>query len=90
MPSIEFSDSLKKTVAKLCKRDKARYDALLRKIEEIIACEDLEHYKNLRKPLQHLKRVHIDTHFVLTFRYEKAEDKITFYDFAHHDDIYRR
>ena len=26
-----------------------------------------QHYKNLRKPLQHLKRIHVDKSFVLTF-----------------------
>ncbi|MBR9693448.1 addiction module toxin RelE [Candidatus Woesearchaeota archaeon] len=90
MRSYEFSDQLKKILAKLFKKDKKRYEILLKKVEEILVCEDIEHYKNLRKPLQHLKRVHIDTHFVLTFEYNKVDDSITFYDFDHHDVIYKQ
>lgn len=59
------------------------------KINEIATCDDVNHYKNLRNPLQHLKRVHIMSSFVLTFRYIESEDKIIFYDFDHHDNIYK-
>ena len=85
-----FSDTLKKSLSKLYKKDRTRYEAILKKVEEILTCEDIDHYKNLRKPLQHLKRVHIDTSFVLTFRYEKREDTVHFYDCDHHDHIYRK
>lgn len=88
MRKYEFSDPLKKLLVKHFKKDKARYEAIFKKVEEILTCEDVEHYKNLRKPLQHLKRVHIDTSFVLTFRHDKTEDVVYFYDFDHHDYIY--
>ena len=48
----------------------------------------IEHYKNLKSPKQHLKRVHIDRHFVLVFHYDKAKKHILFADFDHHDNIY--
>ena len=63
---------------------------LMKKIEEIIASGDIDHYKNLRKPLQNFKRVHIDAHFVLVFKYEKDKDIVYFYDFDHHDKIYKK
>ncbi len=72
----------------LCRKDKNTYQALVKKMQEILNCDDINHYKNLRKPLQHLKRVHISGPFVLTFRYEEAEDKIVFYNFDHHDNVY--
>ena len=49
----------------------------------------LNELNNLRKPLQHLKRVHIKSSFVLTFKYIGSEDKVVFYYFDHHDNIYR-
>jgi mRNA-degrading endonuclease RelE of RelBE toxin-antitoxin system len=62
----------------------------MKKIEEILSNEDLDHYKNLRVPLQNFKRVHVRGPFVLTFKYIKSEDKIVFYDFDHHDYIYSK
>ncbi|MBI4451760.1 addiction module toxin RelE, partial [Candidatus Woesearchaeota archaeon] len=61
---------------------------LMAKMDEILSCHDVDHYKNLLRPLQHLKRVHVRGPFVLIFRYIPAEDKIIFYDFDHHDSIY--
>ncbi len=88
MRKFRVEPSLEKILEKLAKRDKKRYEILMKKVEEILSCEDPNHYKNLRVPLQHLKRVHIDSHFVLTFRYIPSEDLIVFYDFDHHDNIY--
>ena len=73
----------------LFKKDKKRYVILLKKMEEILSCDDVTHYKNLRAPLQHLKRIHIDSHFVLVFRFDESTDSILFYDFDHHDNIYK-
>lgn len=81
-------EGLKKILAKLFKKDRSTYEALMGKIKEIVNCEKVNHYKNLRNPLQHLKRVHIGS-FVLTFKYLEAEDKVIFYDFDHHDNIYK-
>ncbi len=87
----EFSLEAKfqRQLEKLFKKDKSVYESLMKKIEEIIACDDVNHYKNLRKPLQHLKRVHIKGPFVLTFKYDESKDSVIFYDFDHHDKIYK-
>ncbi len=89
MNNYELKPSLKKVLKKLFKKDKETHEQIFTKIEEILNCGNMDHYKNLRKPLQHLKRVHIKSSFVLTFRYIKSEDKIIFYDFDHHDRIYK-
>ncbi|MCX6671148.1 MAG: hypothetical protein NTX92_04455 [Euryarchaeota archaeon] len=73
----------------LYKKDKKRYSILLKKMEEVLTCDDVDHYKNLRAPLQHLKRIHIDSHFVLVFRYDTETDTVFFYDLDHHDRIYQ-
>lgn len=89
MTSYAIKPSLRKVLNKLSKKDKETSEQVLNKISEITNSKDIDHYKNLRKPLQHLKRVHIKGHFVLTFRYIESEDKIVFYNFGHHDEVYR-
>lgn len=89
MREFSIEENLKKILQKLFKKDKATYETLMKKIQEIANCPDVDHYKNLKRPLQHLKRVHIKGPFILTFRYIVPEDKIIFYDFDHHDYIYQ-
>ena len=88
MRKFSIEEGLKKILKKLSKKDNALYMSLMGKIDEILNCDDVNHYKNLRKPLQHMKRVHITGSFVLTFRYVESEDKVIFYDFDHRDNIY--
>ena len=40
---------------------------VLNKIDEILNCPNLNHYKNLRKPLHKFKRVHINNSYVILF-----------------------
>ena len=80
---------LKNKLLTLYKKDRKRYFSLMNKIEEIIASSNIDHYKNLKKPLHNLKRVHIDAHFVLVFKYNKTKDIVYFCDFDHHDNIYK-
>lgn len=89
MRKFSVETKLRKLMNKLSKKDPSMFRILIDKIDEILKCEDVNHYKNLRKPLQHLKRVHIKSSFVLTFKYIESEDKVMFYDFDHHDSIYK-
>jgi len=82
------SENLEKILNKLSKKDKDLYNQILKKIDEVIHSEDVEHYKNLRYNMQDSKRAHIG-HFVLIFQYKKEEDIILFDDFDHHDNIYK-
>ena len=79
---------LKKVLSKLFKKNTNLYVAVMKKIEGILCCENPEHYKNLKVPLQEFKRVHVGS-FILMFKYVKEEDKILFYDLTHHDDAYK-
>jgi YafQ family addiction module toxin component len=90
MRKYYVEEKLRKKLSIVFKKDPKRYDILMKKIEEILNADNIAHYKNLRKPLQDFKRVHIDTHFVLVFKYEQNEDAIYFYDFDHHDNIYKK
>jgi len=88
MHNWKTSEHLKEILKKLAKKNKPLYEQLLKKIDEIINCYDIEHYKNLRYNMKDSKRVHIG-HFVLVFQYDKAADTINFDDFDNHDNIYK-
>jgi len=90
MRKHEIKPSLRDIFKKLSKKDKVAYEQILKKIEEIINCEDPESYKNLRSPMQHLKAVHIKKSFVIVFSYDKQNDFLYFIDYDHHDNIYRK
>jgi YafQ family addiction module toxin component len=90
MREFEIELNLRKILSKLFRKEKRRYDLLMSKIEEILTCENVEHYKNLRRPLHRFKRVHINSNFVLVFKYDRSQDLVIFYDFDHHDKIYKK
>lgn len=89
MRDFSIEDSLKKVISKISRKDKVMYIALMKKMNEILTCQDVNHYKNLKRPLEEFKRVHIKSSFVLLFKYIQSEDKIEFYDLDHHDNIYK-
>jgi len=88
MYNFYISEHLQKILNKLSKKDKYTYNQILKKIDEIINSENIEHYKNLRYNMKDSKRAHIG-HFVLIFQYKKEENLILFDDFDHHDNIYK-
>ena len=88
MRKFDVEEKLHKILQKLSKKDRKRYEIIWKKINEIINSENVEHYKNLKYPLNDFKRIHIDGSFVLIFKYDKTNDKLIFYDFEHHDKIY--
>lgn len=90
MRDFEIEGNLYKNLKKIFKKDKKRYRIIFKKINEVVNYTNVDHYKNLRRPLQNFKRVHIDTNFVLIFKYDKNDDKIFFYDLDHHDNIYKK
>ena len=88
MREFSIEDNLKRKLSKLSKKDKIMYSSVMKKFEEILICDNVHHYKNLRKPLQDFKRVHIKSSFVLIFKYIESDDKVVFFDLDHHDNIY--
>lgn len=89
MYSYEIKPYLQGILKKLSKKNISLYNQVLNKINEIITSSDVEHYKNLRHDLKDFKRVQVG-HFVLTFKYEKSINKISFEDFDHHEKIYKK
>ncbi len=90
--TFDLSDELKATIAVLAKKDKATTEALHKKINQVIACDEktIDHYKNLRYNLKEYKRVHVAKSFVLLFKVFRDKNHIIFDKFRHHDDAYKR
>ncbi|PKK85570.1 MAG: hypothetical protein CVT48_04850 [Thermoplasmata archaeon HGW-Thermoplasmata-1] len=86
MYECELRESVERIFFKLAKKNPKQLEAVYKKIEEV--CANPDHYKNLRKPLQHLKRVHIDKSFVLVFLVDNDLEKVIIEDYDHHDKIY--
>jgi YafQ family addiction module toxin component len=88
MYSVEYRKTVEKQFHKMSKKNPTKLETILNKIDEI--CYDPQHYKNLRKPLKHLKRVHVDSSFVIVFSVNDKLKIITIEDYDHHDNIYRK
>jgi YafQ family addiction module toxin component len=87
MYSVEFRKTVEKQFHKMAKKNPNRLEIILNKIDEI--CINPHHYKNLRKPLQHLKRVHIDSSFIIVYSVDEKSKTVIIEDYNHHDNIYR-
>lgn len=82
----EYSEELVKKLKKLKKKSPKQYEIICKKRDEIL--ENPLRYKNLQYNLSGRKRVHIDKHFVLTFRVDITNQVVSFLDYDHHDNIY--
>jgi len=89
MHKFRVEKNLERILTKLSKKDKALYQQVKKKIDEIINSPDIEHYKTLRYNMKDSKRAQVG-HFVLVFQYDKKGDIVLFDDFDHHDKIYKK
>ena len=79
MYAIKINPVLDRKLARLIKKNRKQYDIIMKKSNEIVL--NPQHYKNLRAPLNDLKRVHIDKHFALTFSVDENTKTVTLEDF---------
>ena len=84
---LDIKPELDKKLENIYKKNRKQFDIIMKKTDEVL--KDPHRYKNLRKPKQHLKRVHIDKHFVLTFKINENEKMVVLMDYDHHDNIYK-
>ncbi|MBR9703512.1 hypothetical protein GOV10_05715 [Candidatus Woesearchaeota archaeon] len=85
MRELIISEKATKIFSELARKNPKQLAIIFKKIPEILAHP--EHFKNLRAPLQHLKRVHIDKSFVLTFAVKN--DSVSIEDYKHHKEAYK-
>ena len=86
--SYSIEKKLKATLKKTYKKNRILYDAVMKKIEEII--KNPHHYKPLRYDLRGLRRVHLEKSFVLVFEIDEEEKMVRFLNLDHHNEIYRK
>lgn len=89
--NYDFSDEVEETLAKLFKKDRQTYEAIMKKVKEVASRDEntIDFYKNLRHGMNEYKRVHIAKSFVLLFKVLKKEKFILFDKFDHHDNVYK-
>ncbi len=87
MYTLEVKEEADKIFLKLVKKNQHQLKIIEKKIAEIR--ERPFGYKFLRSPLQGFNRVHIDTNFVLVFRIDHEQKRVTIYYYDHHDFVYR-
>jgi YafQ family addiction module toxin component len=87
MREFEIHPDLDKQLKKLSTKGRVQFEQIFEKIDEIINCTNLNHYKNLRAPLQKYKRIHIGKSYVLLFSVK--DDKVLFRYYEHHDVVYK-
>ena len=77
---------------KLLRKDKKKVNIVNKKIKQIVNgdTDSINSFKNLKYELKDFKRVKINKHFVLIFKFVKEENMIFFEDFDHHDNIYKK
>lgn len=79
--------SVDKAFSILAKRNPVLMKNIEKKIKKILV--DPHHFKTLRAPLKHLRRVHVNGSHVLVFSIDEENELVIIEDYAHHDDIYR-
>ena len=84
----EVGKALAVALEKIKKRNPSQFKAVIKKMHQIL--ENPLHYKPLRGNLKGLRRVHVDRSFVLVFEVFETENKVVFWDFDHHDNIYKK
>lgn len=90
MYNIKVTQDFQKQVGKV--RNKQSQENIAQKMEEIAETVETNphHYKNLKKPLQKYKRAHVNNSFVLLFRVDIKKGTVIFFDYSHHDSIYKK
>lgn len=80
-----FTKSLKSV------KNKKHQENIKKKMYEIANTLDYtpNHYKNLHKPLQEFKRVHINNNFVILFKVNIKTKEVIFYNYKHHNQVYK-
>ncbi|PKP59264.1 MAG: addiction module toxin RelE [Candidatus Altiarchaeales archaeon HGW-Altiarchaeales-1] len=87
MYEYDIGDDLKRTLKKLCKKNRQIYQRIIDKMQDIL--ENPQRYKHLGHDMKGECRVHIGS-YVLTFEINENEKMVVFLDYDHHDNIYKK
>ncbi len=85
MYELSTTEAFERTIAKLQKKDKIKYEQVKKKILQI--CENPYQGKPLRNVMKGKWRVHIGEH-VITYAIDESAKTIKVIDYDHHDNVY--
>jgi len=83
---MDFSDKSKRWLKKMKKRDRAKFDQISRKLEDIHKDPGIGDPKKYH--LRGVRGVHVDC-FVILYEWSEADRTIEVLKIVHHDDAYR-
>jgi len=84
--SLEIVETVDKIFKKLQKKDRAQFDSVTKKVNEIL--ENPQQFKPLKSPMQQMRRVHVGS-FVLVYDVDEARKVVTIRRYEHHDGVYK-
>ena len=84
--TLQIAEELERAFRKLAKKNKKQLLIIDKKVQQIV--ENPHHFKPLRGNMHGVRRVHIDSSFVLTYEIDEQNKIVRLLDFAHHDDVY--
>lgn len=87
MYALALRESVDKLFSKLTKKDPKQMRMVDKKLKQIL--ENPHHFKPLRAPMQHLRRVHVGKSFVLIYSIDEKNKTVVVEDYAHHDEVYK-
>ncbi len=92
MYNIKINPELLEELENIREKDSKSYQNIVKKVQNIANILELNpnHCKNLRKPLQDYKRVHINKSFVLVFKVDIKNKEMILMAYDHHSKIYSR
>ena len=86
MYSLEVVEKVDRIFKKLQKKDTVQFEALSRKVDEIL--ENPQQSKPSKRPMQHIHRVHVGS-FVLVYNINEARKMVIIRRYEHHDNVYK-
>ncbi len=84
--SLEVSPQFEEDYRKKCLKNRAFRQALDKKVAQIL--ENPFHYKPLRAPMQGMRRVHVQSSFVILFQPLEQAKTVRLVALRHHDEAY--
>jgi len=88
MYSLAIKKHVDSIFSKLSRKKSRQLIIINKKICQIL--KNPYHFKPLRAPLQHLRRVHVDKSFVLVYAIDEKRKTVIIWDYKHHDKIYKK
>jgi mRNA-degrading endonuclease RelE of RelBE toxin-antitoxin system len=82
-----YSEGIVKKLVKIKKKDSKHFSIIRKRMDGILR-EPHHSYKFLHHDMKGFNRIHIG-HFVLVFRIDHDNKKVSFEDYDHHDKIYK-